>query len=274
MTAIFSSRRVGGMALLASLVFSLASAAVAQPPDILRSYRFLPRLSTLNETGGFAGVDIDYTMRGTFDLATGYDVDKTGFHQKAEFTNVDAWASHPVLAYVLNVDEVLGLTMLAGTALPVAAPFDVFQFTGKNEQGMPVELYAAQIGDWLLMRGETSPPCCDFFKYRVRAIARQRSAADLNEDGEVDGRDVARWAAGFGQPAAVDVNGDGVLDGGDFLALQRQMSAQPPDFGQADAMLSAMIAAGATVSAVPEPAAYLLVAVGMVLALIGVRARR
>lgn len=264
------------LALLACLALStLAASAAAQPPDTLRGYRFVPRLSTLNESGGIGGWSTDFKVLGTFGLAERWSVERPVLNHTISFVDVDAWAAHPILAYVLNLDDVLGLSKLKGEALPVGAPFDVFKFTGENDQGVPVDLYAAQIGRWLLLKGETTPPCCDYFKYSLRAVARQMSYADLTNDGVVDRADFGAWADRYGQMAPHDATGNGRYGGGDFLALQQQLGEDPPDFAAADSMLAAMIAAGsANVASVPEPWGLgLAVAGGAVLA-VALRRRR
>jgi len=52
-------------------------------------------------------------------------------------------------------------------------------------------------------------------------------AADFDEDGDVDGDDLANWKTGFGDTTAVhmdgDADGDQDVDGGDFLAWQRRL---------------------------------------------------
>ncbi|RIK76550.1 MAG: hypothetical protein DCC67_13735 [Planctomycetota bacterium] len=72
-------------------------------------------------------------------------------------------------------------------------------------------------------------------------------AADFNENGVVDGADLAAWKNGFGtgdSKAEGDADADLDVDGADFLAWQRQ-------FGQ-------LPAGAATAAAVPEPQAVLL----------------
>jgi len=77
--------------------------------------------------------------------------------------------------------------------------------------------------------------------------------ADFDEDGDVDGNDLAFWKPGFGASGNADhmdgdADGDLDVDGADFLAWQRQLSGTP---------------AVAANGAVPEPATLLLVVSGV-----------
>jgi autotransporter-associated beta strand protein len=70
--------------------------------------------------------------------------------------------------------------------------------------------------------------------------------ADFDEDGDVDGDDLAQWTGDFGLNGNSNADADGDSDGADFLAWQQQLGSE------------AMVAATA---AVPEPASLLLVIV-------------
>jgi glucose/arabinose dehydrogenase len=74
-------------------------------------------------------------------------------------------------------------------------------------------------------------------------------SADFDEDGAVDAADLTAWQAAFETSATGDADGDSDSDGADFLAWQRQLGGG-----------AATIAA----SAVPEPAAALLVVGGCI----------
>ena len=65
---------IGRMVAAAALAtwFAIGDAA-ASHPDFLRNYRFIPSRSTLEVTGGFAGIDETSHVRGTFGLVTGYE---------------------------------------------------------------------------------------------------------------------------------------------------------------------------------------------------------
>lgn len=231
----------------------------ADPPDVLRQYRFLGSLSQLRATGGIAGIDVAYDVSGTFDLITGWeyrsDPPPLSLHAYARFDQVDAWASHPLLdGLPLNLDRVLNLTGLRGELLPVGAPFDVYEFTGKTEDGSAVRLVGRLLGQWLALDGQTTPPpgSADFLAYELRSWARLRPFADFDVDDAVGDGDLTVWEQHFGAvlpPASDppwiwgDADEDGAVDGADLLLWQRQYGETPPVFVPL-----------AAASAVPEPA--------------------
>jgi hypothetical protein len=59
--------------LVAAVVGLPQSRAIAQPPDILRNYRFITDKSTVEVTGGIAGIDWPLNIFGGFGLVTGYN---------------------------------------------------------------------------------------------------------------------------------------------------------------------------------------------------------
>ncbi|MEQ8211707.1 MAG: hypothetical protein RH917_18030 [Lacipirellulaceae bacterium] len=270
-------KRFSWVVVLAVLVSSsLVSAprAEAQPPDRLTSYRFLPRHSTLRQTGGFAGWEIEAPIYGTFDFIEGWrDLGPwlPAFEPYAEFANVDALWLHPAAFPGIDLDATLNLSGLDGTPLPVGAPFDVYKFEGVEGQGQPMSLFAAKIGRWLYMRGENEPGpgTADFFEYDIRALARIRPFADLDGNDLVNGADITMWRDHFGQDTVGDLDEDGSTAGSDFLALQRQQGEAVPDMAVLDATLAA---ASASITAVPEPGT--LVIAGVLLILTGSYARR
>jgi hypothetical protein len=237
-----------------SLVWGLSiSSALAEQSTAVRSYRFLPRHSTLTLSRPWLEApDVPLRVFGTFDLAFSPAVGES-WGQLAQFENVRAWAFNPLSgAPPLNLDGVLNLSGLKGRQLPVLAPFDVFQFEGQTADGSAVNLFADVIGSWLNLDGGTTPPHDEKNHpiYELRSQARELPYADFNDDGVVSGDDLAQWTSGFGatvgdgSDAAVlgDADGDLVVDGNDFLAWQRQLGT----LGQSAA------------SAVPEPSSVLL----------------
>ena len=223
--------------------------------EILDHYRILPRHSTLQQTGGIAGFDLKYRLIGKYDLLHG-----VGWNSRAKFENAEIWGSqisdHPVPAIVIDVDEILNLERLHGEALPVGAPFDVYQFKGNTSDGSSVNLLGAVIGPWMYLRGGTQPPegSADYFTYRIHALARSKPFADFNGDGRVDGADYVlhRKAADAGNAAALD----DVTAGAGFAEWRQQFGETVPDLTAMDMMLSAAMGSSA---AVPEPASWALV---------------
>jgi hypothetical protein len=255
-------------------VASVATAQVELKPE-RTTYRFLPRYSVLHELGGIYPREVDFRVYGTYDFViepSPLDVWPPIFD--ASFDDVEAWGSHPILAYVLPLNQVLNLEGLKGQQLPVAAPFDVFRFEGTTKDGSSVELFASIIGPWMRLRGGTTPPpgSADFFEYTINAIARETPFADFDANVVVDEADLTSWTNFFGRaisvaPSMGDANDDGVVDGADFLAWQRQLGETKPPVAELDAAMDAALASlSANIAAVPEPSATALVAIGLVLA--------
>jgi hypothetical protein len=248
-----------------ALAVALASTAPArgQWESTVDTYRFLPRVSVLHQTGGIAGVDQRFRVRGTFD----FRIEQSPLAVfpplfNAFFENVDAWASHPVLDYVLDVEETFNLEdLVGGQRLDRPRRPNLFHFEGEIEDGSSVDLHVLTLGPWLYMRGGTTPPegSADFFEYDIRAIARRAPSGDFHGDGEVTAADLAEWAK---RP---DRTGNGFLD------WQRNLG-DAPSVDELDAELNAALSAA--VSAVPEPgAAGLLIVAACALGSIARRRR-
>jgi hypothetical protein len=263
------------LVLAAGIGICLAGAANAQDGERSIHYRFLPRHSVLNETGGIYPRDINYRVSGEFDFERRLgptDVWPPQYEYK--FDDVDAWAAHPILAYVLPLNQVLNLEGLTGRQLPVAGLYDVVKFEGKTQDESSVELYATKIGPWLRLRGHTTPPpgSADFFEYKLSAVARQAPYADFNDNDTVEADDLAKWTGGFGStpigPSGLqlgDSNGDHLVDGTDFLTWQRQLGEAPPIAALDAAMDAALASLAVSVAAVPEPGSIALAGIGMAL---------
>jgi hypothetical protein len=240
--------------LVCLLVVSVAGGLAAQrsvaqePADILDHFRLIPRLSTLRQTGGFAGVDLRYRLTGEYDLRRG-----TRLNRMAAFENAEVWGSLisdlPTPAVVIDVDEILNLEGLKGTALPVAAPFDIYRFEGLAPDESSVELFAAVLGRWMFIRGGTQPPpgSADFFEYHIRALARSGPApfADINEDGSVDAADYVAWRD------SVRTSGDDGSAG--YADWRHQFGEAVPDMAAIDVAMSSAMASFVAAASVPEP---------------------
>ncbi len=267
---------------LAFLLSQAATNALGQPPEFLRNYRFLPHHSTLHVTGGFAGFDIEANIFGKYGLVTGFDnggpsIDPSvpSLDPFAKIVDVDAVAINPTDfgPYSFDLDETLNLSGLEGKPLPIFFPavlpnIEVFQFRGVEGQGAPFELFAVTIGPWMFMKGANDAPCCDFFDYEIKAVARQMPFADFDGDDTVAASDLSRWENGYGQSgtgSSLELSGDsdldGDVDGHDFLNWQVQRGETMPSIAEFEAMLASSLAAISSVSAVPEPTTLLLASI-------------
>lgn len=267
------------VAAVAVLVGAFAPSAAAQnslsdpttyppqffPPDVLHNYRFLPRHSTLDVTGGIAGVQLTYNLFGKFGIATGYDQSPLAVYPPilvphAEFVDVHAAAlldSHVADAAFVPLERFFDLESLYGT-FELGAPWHL-TFIGKDAQGARFELNAVQYGRLLHLRGGNAPGCCDFFQYEIDAFAHLAPYSDFNFDGRVDRKDLSALISNLGMAAGAsledgDADGDGDVDGKDFFAWQR-------DAGTVIDM-SVFADLDAVASPVPEPAAMLLSLLG------------
>ncbi len=100
----------------------------------------------------------------------------------------------------------------------------------------------------------------DTVSYNPDQLLAGAMPGDFDADGNVDGADLALWQAGFGMAsgagAAVgDADRDTDVDGSDFLIWQRNLTS----------------VANSAALAVPEPSAWLLSVVGILLGLLGTR---
>jgi len=84
----------------------------------------------------------------------------------------------------------------------------------------------------------------DFLRWQQSYTGPPLLSADFDEDSLVNSSDLSIWENSFGVNGAADANFDGDSDGGDFLIWQQQLTDAAPPF--------------ASVTQVPEPAAWLL----------------
>ena len=258
--------------------FQFAATAAAQNDgfEVTRHYRFLPRVSRLVEIDPVWDPPAPWIVFGEFDFVH-YRPDPRALLPATHFANVDAWASHPILAISEQLDDVVNLSGLIGDQINSyeGQPFELFHFQGDDGNGYPTDLFVARSGRWLYMRGENHPDSAPTThgpfrsKWILRGLARQTPFPDFDKSEAVDSGDLNKWISGFGEvnrPAQVaqslgDADGDRDVDGADFLSWQRDLGETPPDFALFDAAIDAAIAGAA--SAVPEPSAGALIALGM-----------
>jgi hypothetical protein len=89
-------------AVAATVLAAIAPLAAADPPDILRDYRFITSHSTVHVSGGLPDHDLDLAIAGRFGVESGYDygVDPTTHTPTlvphAEFVDVEAILFNPL----------------------------------------------------------------------------------------------------------------------------------------------------------------------------------
>ncbi|MEQ8209695.1 MAG: hypothetical protein RH917_07670 [Lacipirellulaceae bacterium] len=76
----------------------------------------------------------------------------------------------------------------------------------------------------------------------IEALGAAFDPADFDQNGFVDGDDLADWQTAYGSDPGADANGDGLTDGDDFIIWQQNFAPEPP-----------------MLQAVPEPASLALV---------------
>lgn len=259
---------LGRVAVGIAIVSSLAAFAAAEHPDIIHSFRLIPRHSTLEQTGGFAGIHVEYNLFGKFDIVTGYEDGVSCLaigcpppptHVPfAEFENVrvSALNLHSPLAVIpqpIPLEHFVDLEKLRGTFEP-SEPRRLF-FHGVDAQHQPFRLLAVQRGRLLHLLGANDAECCDLFSYKIDALAHIAPYADFNLDGMVDRADSDQLLAHIGTLADAtledgDADGDGDVDGDDFLTWQHQLgtSVNLSEFA-ADSLADVAFAT----AVVPEP---------------------
>jgi hypothetical protein len=247
-----------------------AEQASAQPPDSLQLFRFIPSRSTLDVTGGFAGIRQQFFTYGEFGLNAGLEGGP-----RAEFVDLQSWlVPDSPLTFVWHTDRTLNLSGLEGTF--AAGDPSRISFQGVDGQGIPFQITAVQRGRLLHLVGENDPPCCDLFKYKLDALAHVTPYADFNLDGMVDRLDAEVLSSNIGTFAHAsfeqgDADGDGDVDGDDFLAWQREIGEATPMSAFASAT-----SAGSAFSSneAPEPTTMALLSAAASALSVGVRARR
>jgi hypothetical protein len=256
-------------AAVAAVVLALvARQAFADPPDILRDYRFIPAKTTVHVTGGSSGYNMNLTIAGKFGLVTGYDEEVSPTAQvptlvpHAEFVDVHAILYNPLSAAPLPVpgwdlDKTLNLSGLKGTFSP-GDPNDLF-FLGADGQGVAIRLQAAINGGFLHLTGGTSdPPSSNALIFQIDALAHLTPFPDFNADGAITAADLPPMLAALANLTTykaqhnlsdddflsmADLDGDGQVTNRDIQGLLDLVASQ---------------SGGGAVTAVPEPASMVL----------------
>lgn len=258
---------------------SLASALHPVTDVTVDHYRILPRFSRMHASGDFT--DFPHPPPPTeFILSGEYDLRRVDFGHayegRASFDNAEVWAS-PVcpdvciaLAIVFDADEILNLEGLHGEQLPVLAPFDIYHFTGTVQNGSPIDLYAAVLGPWMYVRGQTrpAPDSADARGLSVHWLARTSPFADFNGDSVVDAADYVLLrnaeTSGLGSEEG--------MAGVSYEDWRHQFGETIPDLALMEATLSAASGTVLAPAGVPEPTTALAAVVGVVI--LAIRRRR
>jgi hypothetical protein len=245
--------RLMAAALLAATAAFSTERAVAQSQDTLRSYRLIPSRSTLEESGGAAGMQQFFT-HGTFDLVTDHETAPGGSPPEtipqAALVNVAA----SLFGTTQWIDHKLRLSSFAGTFSPSDPSRVTFQ--GLDGQNQPFTLTAVQRGRLLHLTGENDPACCGHRKYKFNALAFEAPYADFNLDGSVDNADASLLVSNIGAPANIfsfelgDADGNGLVDGNDYLIWQREIGAS---IAMSEFATVSSTGRSAAVAVVPEP---------------------
>jgi hypothetical protein len=263
-----------------------ARPAAADPPDILRSYRFIPSQSAVYVSGGIAPVNFHLNIDGRFLLSTGYS--KTHgvsgpyadrfytYTPYAAFSEVDAILYNPKMLGPApmpgwDLDETLNLSGLKGTFNDPS----VLYFDGVDGQGAPFQLQAELKGKLIYIKGANQPRqpgYADFRRYQIAAIAHMAPYADFNLDGLIDDGDSNILASNFGLTAGAafeqgDADGDGDVDGDDFLTWRSQV-------GVATDLKEFGLEAGGGAGATPEPSTIALLFIALLSAAPRLRRQR
>ena len=131
-------------------------------------YTFLAERTFVGVTGGIAGIDVNYGIRGGFTFVQGKD--------KAAFRDVRATLfarQDTQFSPIFDGDaleKVFKLTELEGVRVTSEAQL-VYRFDGEIARGVPLRLDVIVEDRQLLIRGATEPPCCDFFQFRMKAAS-------------------------------------------------------------------------------------------------------
>ena len=263
---------VCGVAAFTILSSAVAHWAVADPPNVLRNFRFIPSKTNVLVTGGSPGYDLNLTIAGQFGLVTGYDevvsppATVPSLVPHAEFIDVHGILFNPLSLAPLplpgwDLDKTLNFSGLHGS-FSVGDPNDLF-FFGADGQGVALRLQATINGGWLHLTGGSSDPVGkNPVLYQIDALAHLAPFPDFNQDGAVTSADLQPMLTALSQMSPInaassfadadllslgDVNGDGVFNNADVQSL-----------------LDMLKTAGPSLTAVPEPAAIWLAIAGAI----------
>jgi len=127
-------------------------------------YVFVPELSTLLQTGGFAGVRWPHRIEGQFELGIDFEAGTASF---VDVNAVGTYEGPP--SRTLDVGEALNMTALVGSVGQDGS----IRFTGEGANEVAILLTLTFKGDSVHLGGNTTPPpgSADFFILELDAVA-------------------------------------------------------------------------------------------------------
>ena len=263
-----SVRRV---AIAATISVIVVHQALADPPDFLSNYRFIPADTKVHVSGGDPAYNMNLTISGRFGLVTGYNevIDPTAhvpmLVPHAEFIDVHGILYNPLSLAPSplpgwDLDKTFNLSALKGTF--TGGDQNRLFFLGADGAGVAFHLVADITGPLLhLTGGSSDPPSSKSVLYQIDALAHLAPFPDFNADGNITTADLPPMLAAltdlnsYKSPDYVaaadlvsmgDVNGDGVLNNADVQSL-----------------LTMLKSGGGSLAAVPEPASIVLLALAL-----------
>ncbi|WP_425399834.1 PEP-CTERM sorting domain-containing protein [Aeoliella sp.] len=258
--------------LVALVLIGLSSSAVAEEApdvlDLLPRYHLLPRHSYVQQSGDDLERDILWRARGSYGFMATQLTIYPAPPPRASFYNPEIWGTivsgGPAITLALDVDSKFNLDGLRGTLVPTLRPYgDLYHFTGFAEDNLAVDLYALQQGNWMYLKG-TSYTTTDFGpyeEYNIRALARTRPWADLNDDGRVNIADYVMMRNHQGSDLDALTLGD--AEGVTMADWKSQFGETMPSMDDFDAtMASAISSMSALAVAIPEPTSVGLLLAG------------
>jgi hypothetical protein len=169
--------------------------------------------------------------------------------------SLDGAAFQPLFTSSVDEAATANYTLASGAVVAVDDPLSMTTIGGQTTRLSNAALTLTSaipgVGQRLFVRLSANTNGLDeaiaFDDIVITGLVASFAEADFNQDGLVDGADLATWRTNYGlaaaSPSQGDADDDGDVDGGDFLVWQRQVTAA-----------AGTIAA----AAVPEPSAMML----------------
>jgi len=252
------------------VVSAVVHQAVADPPVVLRDYRFIPSETTVHVTGGTPAYNLNLTIAGEFGLVTGYDeepspaADAPTLMPYAQFVNVHGILYNPFSATPLptpgwDLDKTLNMSGWNGT-FSADDPDQLF-FLGADGAGVAMRVEATIDGGWLQITGGSSdPPSSNSVLYQINAVAHLLPFPDFNFDGAITASDISAMQQALADPQ--DFETEHNLSAADFAAMGDLNGDGQVNNADLQMLLDDLKTNGEMTDPVPEPASFVLLAAG------------